>query len=177
MSVLRPPRAGITPDGRSPRTAPWSFDGRHSTSGSPMFARFSLCRCCTISEGSSSTSTTRSTARYSPSSPYWWRSGPSKLTNVGGKGANCLAHSTTPRAGLLSCTDQSRAERHDDHLSPLPPCSLASLAAAWVTDGNRRDRIIMRTIVFFWSVRASLRRERLDPSEMAGLLDARQVGD
>jgi len=53
--------------------------------------------------------------------------------------------------------------------------SLASLAAAWVTDGNRRDRIIMRTIVFFWSVRASLRRERLDPSEMAGLLDARQV--
>jgi len=55
--------------------------------------------------------------------------------------------------------------------------SLASLAAAWVTDGNRRDRIIMRTIVFFWSVRATLRRERLDPSEMAGLLDVRQVGE
>ena len=53
----------------------------------------------------------------------------------------------------------------------------ARCAAAWVTDGNRRDRIIMRTIVFFWSVRASVRRERLDPSEMAGLLDARQVGD
>ncbi|EOD19998.1 hypothetical protein EMIHUDRAFT_208753 [Emiliania huxleyi CCMP1516] len=40
--------------------------------------------------------------------------------------------------------------------------SLASLAAAWVTDANRRERIIMRTIVFFWFVIDTLRAEFAD---------------
>merc|ERR1712087_254283 len=48
--------------------------------------------------------------------------------------------------------------------------NLSSNAASWMQDAERRQSVILHTIVFAWACKATLRKTRLQASEMALLL-------